>query len=125
MFLRNPGRETGVHFRWDCFKSRLFGSFEAGSTNAGRQPAHQRFNARHGVLRRLPVLGEAQRNLVDDGRADDNAIGRCTDEAGMFGRLDAEADADRKFGVPLDAGNSAGNQRGSGRAEPVMPFIET
>ena len=58
---------------------------------------------RHHCRRRLAVRAETLAHRLDQRRADHDAVGACRDRACLLGRAHAEADADWKLGMPLDA----------------------
>src|SRR5215218_3249481 len=71
---------------------------------------------RRGAARWAAFRIEARLDRLDQGRADDDAVGGLRDGPRMLGGLDAEADADRQRRVALDARDGAGNLGEVGRA---------
>ena len=59
----------------------------------------------HGLGGRAPLGIEAAVQGINQRGADHRAVGVFGDRPRRLGRADAETDADRQFGVPLDAGN--------------------
>ena len=67
-------------------------------------------DCRHRRARRLVAGSEAFAHRIDQRRADHDAVGVFRDSASLFRRAHAEANTDRKFGMPLDARNGAGHR---------------
>src|SRR6478752_3028676 len=98
--------------------SRLFHAIMAYSAGLFRAPdalrerGHQIGDGADGFGSRAFLAIEAGAKRIDQSGADHGAVGILGDCPSRLRRADAEADADRQFGMPLDAGDRLTNHGG-------------
>src|SRR3984893_1702499 len=84
------------------------------SPHALRQRGHEIGHRTDGFGRRAALSIEASAQGIDQRGADHRAVGILCDGARGFRRSDAEADTNRQFGMPLDAGDGLADLSGIG-----------
>src|SRR5690606_30319919 len=82
------------------------------ATYATGESVNERCDSLGGVGGHLAVAVYHIGDRVDDGGSHDDAVGGCANGPRLLGRLDAEADTDRKIGMCLDPGHGRCNVGG-------------